>query len=139
MSELSRRHAFQALAVGAAAAAASLDARAVEAAPAPSLEAARAAVRSAERSGARTLAAVRIHLCRSWDRQVYLVGDDGLKGFAALDETGFALAAACQAAGRPVALQYLEHQPAWNGVGRFEGVLLAIDVRDLPGDPEVRL
>ncbi len=139
MSEFSRRHAFKAMAVGAVAVAGSIEARAEDSTSSldAAVAAARAVARRGDRIGAHTVAAVRVFLCRSWDRQVYFHVDDLCKGFAALDEAGFAIAAACQAAGRPVALQYLDHQPAWNGVGRFEGVLLAMDVRDLPAEPEI--
>ena len=137
MNDLTRRHAFQAMAVGAAAA---MSARPAEAstpsAEAEAVEAARqATLREASTADrGRAQAEARVHLCRSWDREVYLYAGESRKGFATLDEAGFALAVACQAAGRPVAFSYLAHQPAWNGgVGRFEGVRLALEMRDLPG------
>lgn len=80
----------------------------------------------------RTLVA-RVARCRSWDASVYLVTEAG-SGFAALTPAGFAIAAACQAAGRPVAMQFTEHEPLWqDGAGRFHGVALAIDPQDLDG------
>jgi hypothetical protein len=88
-------------------------------------------------------AAARIHgeatvgLCRSWDSQVYLQLGKRLRGFVTVDARGFAIAAACQAAGRCVAVSAWGHDPdACGGLGRFDGALLAIDARDLPGaDP----
>lgn len=71
--------------------------------------------------------------CRSWDRQIYLYRDEDLRGFAPVDECALALAAACQVAERPVAVLCWGYEPAWgDGVGRFGGVLLALDPADLP-------
>lgn len=73
--------------------------------------------------------------CRSWSRQVYLHVSEQIHGFVTLTPEGFALTAACQAAGRPVATRYWGHEPHWNGgVGRFEGAVVAVDLRDLPGE-----
>ena len=70
--------------------------------------------------------------CRSWDATVYLFIDGSTHGFVELTATGFAIAAACQAAGRTVAVKVWGHDPAWaNGAGRFQGALLSIDRRDL--------
>lgn len=73
--------------------------------------------------------------CRSWQRQVYLYISESVRGFVGLGPEGFALAAACQAAGRHVAVRYFGHQPAAHrGAGRFAGAVVAIDPSDL-GDP----
>lgn len=78
-----------------------------------------------------------VMLCRSFDTQVYLHFDAQRRGFVALDARGFAVAAACQAAGRKVAMLAWGHDPdACDGLGRFDGALLAVDALDLPGaDP----
>ncbi len=76
----------------------------------------------------------RVARCRSWDTSVYLVAP-GLRGYAQLTPQAFALAAACQAAGRPVAMRHGGHDPRWaQDSGLFRGVVLAIDAKDL--DPE---
>ena len=73
----------------------------------------------------------RVARCRSWDGSVYLAAP-GLGGYAQLSPHAFAIAAACQAADRPVAMRYRGHDPRWaQGCGRFDGVVLAIDPRDL--------
>lgn len=82
--------------------------------------------------GART-ARAEVALCRSWDRQIYLYISDEIRGFVQVDEHAFAIAAAAQAAKRPVAAQYWGHEPEWASVGHFAGVLLAFDEHDLPG------
>ena len=140
MSGVTRRDAFMAMAAGAAAATGSLAAReaGAETVLSPfegSLRTAReAALKVAApilRSDAGPVREARVLLCRSWDRSVYLYVDDQTKGFASLDEAGFAIAAACQAADRPVSVRYWGHAPEWGAVGRFDGVLLAVDGRDL--------
>lgn len=75
-----------------------------------------------------------VGLCRSFDTRIYLQIGKRLRGFVSVDARGFAIAAACQAAGRKVAVQAWGHDPdADGGLGRFDGALLAIDARDLPG------
>jgi hypothetical protein len=75
-----------------------------------------------------------VGLCRSFDAQIYLQLGKRVRGFVAVDARGFAIAAACQAAGRKVAVQAWGHDPEANGgLGRFDGAMLAIDARDLPG------
>lgn len=69
--------------------------------------------------------------CRSWQRQAYLYISETVRGFVGLCPDGFAIAAACQAAGRRVAVRYFGHQPsAHRGAGRFAGAVLAIDPND---------
>ncbi len=141
MTELTRRNAILGMAAGAAAAGAfaspPAEARSVSAdAPA---QAARAAARrldaSVERFPAGPVAEAQVLLCRSWDRRIYLYISEGVKGFVTVDERAFSVAAACQAANRKVAVRYWGHAPEWSGAGRFDGVLLALDIRDLPGEP----
>jgi len=36
-------------------------------------------------------------------------------------------------------VQYWGHSAEWAGAGRFDGVLLALDLRDLPGAPGAAL
>lgn len=69
--------------------------------------------------------------CRSWECSIYLhVGPD-LHGYVQVTPQAFAVAAACQAAGRPVAFRYWDHDPHWaDGAGRFAGATLAVDRRD---------
>jgi hypothetical protein len=72
--------------------------------------------------------------CRSFRREVYLHVSEQLRGFVVLTPEAFALAAACQAAGRPVAACWWGHDPLHDGgAGRFEGAVLALDLADLPG------
>jgi hypothetical protein len=72
---------------------------------------------------------------RSWDSQVHLALADGRSGLCAPDARGFALAVAAQAVGRPVQVRCWGHQPeAEGGVGRFAGVLFALDAIDLGAD-----
>ena len=139
MSDVTRRDAFLALASGAvlatgreATAAATPDASA-------HLETAR---QIAARSGAplprgetTSAAFATVHLCRSWDQSVYLRVDARVRGFATVNAGALAIAAACQAAGRPVAVRYWGSEPEWMQVGRFAGVLLAVEASDLPPDP----
>jgi hypothetical protein len=69
--------------------------------------------------------------CRSWDGSVYLHAGPELCGYVQLTPQAFALAAACQAAERPIAMRHWGHDPRWaGGAGRFAGVVLAIDRRD---------
>lgn len=133
MSGVTRRDAFMAMAAGAVAATGTI--AGAETSFDASLRAAReAALKLAApvlRSDAGPVREARVLLCRSWDRSVYLYVDEQTKGFASLDEAGFTIAAACQAADRPVAVRYWGHAPEWGAVGRFDGVLLAVDGRDL--------
>ena len=77
--------------------------------------------------------------CRSSSTEIYLRFDDTHRGFLAVDARGFAIAAACQAAGRPLAAQVWGHEAAAAlGAGRFAGGVLAMQIHDLPGaDAEV--
>lgn len=78
--------------------------------------------------------AATVGLCRSFDARIYLEIGKRVRGFVTVDARGFAIAAACQAAGRKVAVQAWGHAPeAEGGLGRFDGALLAIDACDLPG------
>ena len=76
-------------------------------------------------------------LCRSWDSRIYLLVDEAFGGFASVDPRGLAIAAACQAAGRRVAVGYWGHEAAAaGGLGQFAAVHLAVDPRDLPAQPQ---
>lgn len=144
--DVTRRDAFKVLAGGAAGAVlgagtpaeAAANGRAVDARAVqewqPSYEAARrmAGDMAIPESNPACLATV-MH-CRSWSQQVYLRISEQVRGFVVLTPEGLALAAACQAAGRPIAVRYWGYLPHWNDVGRFEGAVVAIDPRDLPGE-----
>lgn len=72
----------------------------------------------------------RVLRCRSWDSCVYLAAK-GTAGYAQLTPAAFAIAAACQAAGRPVAMRHGGHEANWgNGAGMFRGVVLAVEPAD---------
>jgi hypothetical protein len=134
MNDLSRRNAL--LAAAAAAVAAGSTAHAAPAGDAPDLRAAReAALRFASDRLASPILSARVFLCRSWDRQAFFYVDERVRGFAALSAEAFAIAAAAQAADRPLAFQYRGFAPASGGAGRFEEVRLALDPRDFPGQP----
>jgi hypothetical protein len=146
--EITRRRALLAVAAGAATATAVVAARSADAGdgaprdvgsapPAPGIS--RAAREAARRHGrpidvppGAVTAEADVLLCRSWDRSVFLRVDDRVQGLVALSESALAIAAACQASGRRVAVVYWGHEPDWDGVGRFAGALLAVDVHDLP-------
>jgi hypothetical protein len=152
MSEVSRREAFLGLAAGAAGASvvaglagstahgAVMAVRSGAIPSAAALEDAALAVRRLangveRRAGMKSGEALVLH-CRSWDGHVYLYLSERVRGFAPVNGAGFAIAAACQAAGRPVAVRHWGHDAAWGGgVGLFEGALLAIEAADLPEDP----
>jgi hypothetical protein len=141
MTDIAGRRAFVALAAGAAVAAGAIPASAAASSAAPSeadLKAARAAaavvVPAPERRPDAVVAEASVRLCRSWDSSVYLYVNDRVKGLVALNPAAFALAAAAQAADRRIAVRYWGHEREWAGVGRFQGVLLAMDLRDLPYD-----
>lgn len=71
---------------------------------------------------------------RSLGREVYLTLDGGRRGFVELGPEGFAIAVACQAAGRPVAVRCWGHEPAaCMGAGRFLGAVVAVEAGDVPG------
>jgi hypothetical protein len=141
MSDMTRRHAIMALTGGAVVAVAGTATAGTQSSETvvPPLEdtvvqAAREAARRTEpfaRPDAQ-IAEARVVLCRSWDLRVFLQVSDRVHGFAVVTEQAFALAAAAQAAGRRIAVSYWGHVPDQDGVGSFEGVLLALDVRDLP-------
>ena len=142
MSDVTRRDAFKVLATGAALAtgASAMAAESEAASTARTLALARqlaAAVDAPLPPGVPSHTALAtVHLCRSWDQRVYLCIDERVHGFATVDAGGLALAAACQAARRPVAVRYWGHDPAWQQVGRFDGVLLAVDLSELLEDPD---
>lgn len=73
----------------------------------------------------------RVSRCVSWDRRVMFTLDDGSAGVVELDPQARMLAAACQAAGRPLAVRVWGHDPSWGGVGKFESAIVAIDLADL--------
>lgn len=133
MADLTRRDAVMALAAAAAGVAATRPAAAQDRAAIVAQAAREAAARHGVQAPADArIAEAQVLLVRSWERTAYVYVDDGFRGFIALDETGFAIAAACQAAGRRVALQAWGYAPEWAGVGRFDGARLALDVRDFP-------
>jgi hypothetical protein len=145
MSELTRRDAVGLLAGGSMLGANGLlgSAQGPAAAPAPAGLALPPAARAACTAPVPALAGrpllAQVARCRSFDACVYL--DAGsVRGYALLTPAGFALAAACQAAGRPVAMKFREHEPDWQqGAGRFHGVVLAIDAGDLAEASELAL
>jgi hypothetical protein len=67
----------------------------------------------------------------SWDARVLLTLADGTTGMVALDGPSRALAAGCQAAGRPLAVRVWGHDAHVAGVGSFEGAIVALDIADL--------
>ena len=152
MSELSRRSAFKTLAAGAAGATVAAGLTGADAWGAPTAlpgapraeirravsEAARRLGRAVERREGMVSGEAVVLSCRSWDGRVYLYLDESVRGFVAVNASGFAVAAACQAAGRPAAVSCWGHEPEWGGgVGRFEGALLAVDTGDLPEEPSL--
>ena len=138
MNDFSRRNALLAAAAAAVTAGTTAPAASAAASDAPDLRAAReAALRFAGERLDSPVFRARVFLCRSWDRQAFFFVDEKTRGFAALTPEAFALAAAAQAADRPVAFQYRGYAPEHAGAGRFEAVLLALDPRDLPGQPLV--
>lgn len=75
--------------------------------------------------------------CRSWDASVYLAAE-GIAGYAQLTPHAYAIAAACQASGRRVAMRYGGHEPLWaQGAGLFHAVVLAIDPTDFDTEGDV--
>lgn len=149
MSELSRRQAFQILASGAAlaggaaaasSASASPSAGTAAAPPRPSeqvleavLRACRQGAAAVQREEPNPIRAGRVLACRSWDRQVYLYLDEATRGFVPVSEHGYAIASSCQAADRPVWVQYWGHEAlAGGGVGAFAGAHLAFEADELP-------
>lgn len=153
MSELSRRQAFQILASGAALAGGAAVASAqtptsatapAAAPPQPServleevLRACRQGAARVQREEPNPIRAARVLACRSWDRQVYLFLDEATRGFVPVSEHGYAIASACQAADRPVWVQYWGHEAlAGGGVGSFAGAHLAFEAHELPSAVE---
>ena len=141
MIQVTRREAVRAIAAGAAVAGAG--GLAAPAAAADGLmtgsDAAYAVARQSGAFGeprAFVTAIARVAHCRSWDSSVYVHVDPSTHGFVRLSPQGFAVAAAAQAAGRPVAVRYWGHDAvADNGVGRFEGAHVALDPLDFPESP----
>lgn len=93
--------------------------------------AARACATSAPPPATSPVLLARVFRCRSWDGSVYLATPSA-SGYAQLAPHAFAIAAACQAAGRPLAMRHAGHDPRWSqGSGLFHGVVVAIDPEDL--------
>lgn len=75
---------------------------------------------------------VTVQGCRSWSRDVLLTLPGGACGLVALDATGLALAASAQLGTAPLFARVWGHDAeAEQGLGRFAGVLLAVDPADL--------
>ena len=155
MNELTRRHAVKALAAGAVFAAGATLAEArnslraqtdpatgpIDSALPASFRAAQLTACPVEPRESNPIRDAYVLHCRSWDSSIYLYVDEQLKGFVPVTAQGFSLAAAAQAADRPLAVRYWGHNPRWcDGAGKFDGALLAFDRRDLPqsGDPSAR-
>ena len=145
MTQVTRREAVRAIAAGAAIAGAGGLAVPAVAAAAPGADLAiesEATFGVARRSGvfgeprAFVAASARVAHCRSWDSSVYLHIDPSTHGFVRLSPQGFAIAAAAQAADRPVAVRCWGHDAVANdGVGRFDGAHVALDEMDFPDTP----
>ena len=147
-NDVTRRDAFKVLATGAAGAVIGAAANAQGATPTPSTRQTLSSSPSpAAFDAARHLAGdvvipesnpaclAMVSHCRSWSREVYLQVNEQVRGFVTLTAEGFALAVACQAAGRAVAVRYWGHEPQFHdGAGRFDGAVVAVDLRDLPGE-----
>ena len=74
--------------------------------------------------------------CRSWDSSVLIQLQDGRQGLVQLNAQAFAIASAAQASGRSIAIRVWGHNDQLHeGVGRFEGALVAFDLDDLPPKP----
>lgn len=144
MSELNRRDMIRAVAAGTAVAGTAMatSGRPGAAAPTPAevrrahrLATTRAALQRAlpgETCGLSPVQSATVAGCRSFDGQVLLELEDGRSGLVALDLRGFAIAAAAQAAGRPLCVRTWGHEPeAEAGIGRFAGALLALAAEDL--------
>lgn len=145
MSELNRRDVIRAVAAGTAVAGTAMAATsgrpaavvptAAELRRAHRLAATRVALQRAvpgETCGLSPVQSSIVAGCRSFDGQVLLELDDGRTGLVALDPRGFAVAAAAQAAGRPLCVRTWGHEPeAEAGIGRFAGALLAFAAEDL--------
>lgn len=145
MSELNRRDVIRVAAVGAA-----LAGTAAAASPGRAMPEARQARRTrllrtalqralpAEGCGLSPVQTATVAMCRSFDGQILLELADGRSGLVALDARGFTVAAAAQAAGRPLVVRWWGHDAeAELGLGRFAGALLAFDASDLAGGEEV--
>ncbi|MDX2092686.1 MAG: hypothetical protein SFX73_32775 [Kofleriaceae bacterium] len=142
MSQLTRRGMFTAVAGATAGAALTVPAAAFASTPAPAPVTSHDAIVARARAAARPTtplpqpaaitARARVALCRAWDHQVYLIIDDEVHGFATVDPRTFAIVVAAQLVGQPIAVQYWGHRPGSDGIGAFEGVLVAADERDLP-------
>jgi hypothetical protein len=143
MTPISRRTAIQALAGGTVAASTGVIARATPIKSAPSqtpshvipqdlLDQAMAIEPTCNNSHKGQVVLARLGLVRSSTRRVYLYAGPSLKGVVELDVAGHALACAAAAVGRAVFARVWGHDPLWaNGVGRFEGAVLAFDAIDL--------
>lgn len=145
MTELNRRDVIRAVAAGSAVAGTAMVASsrrpatatptAAEVRRAHRLATTRAALQRAmpgETCGLSPVQSATIAGCRSLDTQVLLELADGRTGLVALDPRGFAVAAAAQAAARPVCVRTWGHEPdAEAGIGRFAGALLAFAPEDL--------
>lgn len=134
MSDLNRRGAMLAMASGAAATATLLTTGKGEASMQESRSDQKTDAAGAIEKQIKAVAALAgpfpatVGMARSWDHHVYLVLDNGVRGYAPLDPPGHGIAAACQAAGRKVFMKYTSHDPNWgNSAGYFQGVTVALD------------
>lgn len=148
MSELNRRDVIRAVAAGTAVAGTAMAATGARpGVPGPSaadlrrthqLALTRAALQRSvpgETCGLSAVQRATVLGCRSFDGQVLLEVADGARGLVGLELRGFAVAAAAQAAGRPLHVRYWGHEPqAEAGLGRFAGALLAFEADDLVPD-----
>ena len=151
MRDVSRRDAFKTLAAGAAvtapvialgtnrasAAAMTGSANAIPAHVAELIrQAAQKIATKVERRPQAIMAMARVMQCRSWEGRIYLYVDSSTMGFVNVNERALAIAAAAQAADRPVAVKVWGHDPGWaSGAGRFDGALVALELEDLPAEP----
>jgi hypothetical protein len=146
MDALNRRDVIRAAAAGAALVGGAAAATGVGRKPAELRrerlgQVARASLRRAlpaEGMGLSPVTTATVAACRSFDGRVLLDLACGRSGLVALDARGFTVAAAAQAAARPVQVRFWGHEPdAEAGLGRFDGVLLAFDAADLDDGAEV--
>jgi hypothetical protein len=134
VDQVTRRDAVKALAAGAAVAVGAGAAKARDGAAPRVRGSAPAGTGEVERHTQDAPRLARVERCRSWERRVYLTIEDGRRGWTPISASGLAIAAACQAADRPVAVLVWGHEAEWSGgEGRFEGALLAIERSDLAG------
>lgn len=73
---------------------------------------------------------VTVWAARSWDHNVYLSMGSEVKGWVDLGSNAFAfaIAAAAEAAKRPIYVKYWGYDPNWgSGAGHFDGVHVSLD------------